>query len=967
MTGYRLSVDFGTSATVALIAWADGRTRQVLFDASPLLPSGVFRGADGVLLTGTDGARAAVTDPAGYEPHPKRVIDEGTVWLGEHEVAVVDLIAAVLRRVAGDVLRIAGQPPDGVVLTHPAAWAGPRRGVLTEAAARAGLGEVALVPEPVAAAAFYLTALERDLPAGRHLVVYDLGAGTCDVAVVSRVDGTMAVVAQGGLPDVGGLDLDAAVVAHLRPAEPDSADAPVWARLEWPRTPADRRARHALWQNARAAKEQLTRLSVADLHLPLLERDVHLTRTEFEAVARPLLERTVDVTVETLRGAGVTRTAVEGVLLVGGASRVPLAASLLHRTLRVAPVVVDQPELVVVEGAAHTPAPTTAAPHTAASTPATPPPHDTPNATPGAAATAPRLAAPTIARPRAVRGAAVAPRTAGLRVGPSAAARTGAGGGGTALPAAGPDPHTETAADAGTSPREGRGAAARIAAGGGAVALLVATGLSLGGQERVASWLALVALTAVVAGLARHWAHATAARLMLGALVVCWVLRLTVLADDEGVNLIMEFRWTPGYTTATYGGDMLETTLTVLTGIACALVDWLPGRTRWLPVLFGVCGVVVVHTRLFGENLAWSGAAAAIPVAFGLLWPLIGAALGLAVAAPLPLAGRSHAVAAATALAVATSAGAATVVAPAFDARTLMLVDGFVSDLAYSPLGDLVAVSVRPLGRNPSVQLREPGSGRLVADLSLGVGPLDAAVAFSPDGKAVAVEAPVIGGRRYSTVGRQEGTFGSAGFGYSVAFDRKGKDVASAGRSGHAYVWRDGSTGAPYEIDTEPPEDGAYEKSVVGYGPDNLLLIANGPDHTYKRVQFWDAGYTPSRRVRGFALGMRVPTIAFDPAHRQLAGVDERGVLRLWELPAGRVTSTVPEFGRVSALAFSPDGKRLAVGNAHGGLVRDVASGRTVMTFGGHVSNVSVLRFSPDGKTLVAADLAGTVRVWPVG
>ncbi|MFB9406697.1 Hsp70 family protein [Dactylosporangium matsuzakiense] len=341
---FRLGIDLGTSTTVAVLS-SSGTIRPLLFDASPLLSSAVLAGAGPDLLTGLDAERAAATRPAGLEPNPKRRVDEGTVWLGEREYPVAELLAAVLRRVADEARRVAGAPIGEVVLTHPAAWGRTRLTVLADAAARAGLGEVGLVPEPVAAAAYFATV--RDLRAGQCVVVYDLGAGTFDVSIV-RVGPTFEVVAASGLADVGGLDLDAAVVEHARALTPGATEA--WARLNWPQSPEDQQARRALWVGARATKEQLTRHTTADLHLPLVGKDLHLTREEFELAARPHLDRTVALTVSLLRGAGVSPEHIGGVFLVGGSSRIPLAATLLHRALRTAPTIVDQPELVVAEG-----------------------------------------------------------------------------------------------------------------------------------------------------------------------------------------------------------------------------------------------------------------------------------------------------------------------------------------------------------------------------------------------------------------------------------------------------------------------------------------------------------------------------------------------------------------------------------------------------------------------------------------
>jgi alpha-glucoside transport system substrate-binding protein len=352
--GTRLGVDFGTSNTVAVMVGPAGRVRPLLFDGSPILPSAVSAGSGPGLLVGADALRAAVGHPAGLEPNPKRRVDEGVVWLGEREHPVVDLVAAVLARVAAEASQVAGGEPGEVVLTCPVAWAGPRLTVLAEAAERAGWPRARFVAEPVAAAAYFTTVLGRPVPAGRCVVVYDLGAGTFDVAVVRprpRESGGFDVVASAGLADVGGLDLDAAVVRHARTLTAGSVG--VWQRLDWPQQPADRQARLTLWQGARAVKEQLSRHPTGDLYLPLVDRQVHLTRGEFEAAARPLLDRTVTLTLRVLGEAGVAPEDVGGVFLVGGSSRIPLAATLLHRALRIAPTIVDHPELVVAEGALH--------------------------------------------------------------------------------------------------------------------------------------------------------------------------------------------------------------------------------------------------------------------------------------------------------------------------------------------------------------------------------------------------------------------------------------------------------------------------------------------------------------------------------------------------------------------------------------------------------------------------------------
>jgi hypothetical protein len=130
VSGDRLGIDFGTSNTVAVLRRADGQVRPVLFDGSPVLPSAVYAGPDGFLV-GQDAVHSARVQPERFEPTPKLRIDDGTVLLGDEEYDVVDVIAAVLRRVTAE----ASRPVRQVTLTYPAAWGSRRRALLVRAAA----------------------------------------------------------------------------------------------------------------------------------------------------------------------------------------------------------------------------------------------------------------------------------------------------------------------------------------------------------------------------------------------------------------------------------------------------------------------------------------------------------------------------------------------------------------------------------------------------------------------------------------------------------------------------------------------------------------------------------------------------------------------------------------------------------------------------------------------------------------
>ncbi|MEV6924039.1 Hsp70 family protein [Dactylosporangium sp. NPDC051485] len=347
--GFAIGVDLGTSNTVAVVRHPDGRTRPLLVDGAPIMPSGVYVDEHGRLHVGRDAYRMAGLDPSRFEPNPKRRIDEPTVLLGDREMATVDLLAAILAAVARAAVEAVGFLPTAV-LTYPAAWGARRRDVLAEAARRAGWPPVRLVPEPVAAARYFADVLRRPVPVGAALAVFDFGGGTLDIAVVRNDNGRFSVAGSGGIEDLGGLDVDAAIIEHLgNVIAQTSPDA--WARLRNPANTTERRDRRLFWDDVRGAKEMLSRTTVAPITVPGRDQALHVTREELERVTEPLIRQAVWETGKVIQAAGLRADQLAGLFLVGGSSRLPLAARLLHADLGIAPTVLEQPELPVAEGA----------------------------------------------------------------------------------------------------------------------------------------------------------------------------------------------------------------------------------------------------------------------------------------------------------------------------------------------------------------------------------------------------------------------------------------------------------------------------------------------------------------------------------------------------------------------------------------------------------------------------------------
>lgn len=230
---FAIGIDLGTSNTVAVIRRPDGHIRPLLFDGQPVMPSLVYFDEGGHLHFGRDAQRMALLDPARCEPNPKRRIDDRSVFLGDQDVPVVELLAAILRAIAAKAHESVGFLPRAV-LTHPASWGAPRREVLQTAAARAGFPPVTLVPEPVAAVRYFTDVMRHPVPVGHAVAVFDFGGGTLDVAVVRNDGGSFSVIGSGGLEDLGGLDVDAALAAQLGEMLKTKGHAAIWQQLTAP-------------------------------------------------------------------------------------------------------------------------------------------------------------------------------------------------------------------------------------------------------------------------------------------------------------------------------------------------------------------------------------------------------------------------------------------------------------------------------------------------------------------------------------------------------------------------------------------------------------------------------------------------------------------------------------------------------------------------------------------------------------
>jgi molecular chaperone DnaK len=365
-----IGIDLGTTNSVVAVMEGDQPTVIQNAEGSRLTPSVVAFSKTGERLVGQVAKRQAVTNPENTVFSIKRFMgrrfDEvneemkmvpyevvrasnGDVRIkaGAQELAPPQLSAMVLQKLKQAAEDYLGQPVTQAVITVPAYFNDAQRQATKEAGSIAGLEVMRIVNEPTAAALAYGLDKKKD----ETIAVYDFGGGTFDISILEVGEGVVEVKSTNGDTHLGGDNLDQRIIEWII-AEFKSSDGIDLGK--------DRMALQRLREAAEKAKMELSSVMETEINLPFITADasgpkhllMKLSRAKFESLVEELLQKTVGPTKQALADAGVDKSKIDEVVLVGGSTRIPRVQQIVKDLFGKEPHKGVNPDEVVAIGAA---------------------------------------------------------------------------------------------------------------------------------------------------------------------------------------------------------------------------------------------------------------------------------------------------------------------------------------------------------------------------------------------------------------------------------------------------------------------------------------------------------------------------------------------------------------------------------------------------------------------------------------
>ncbi len=370
-----VGIDLGTTNSVIAVMEADGNVRVIPnAEGSNLTPSVVAFTKDGQRLVGIPAKRQAMLNPENTVYSIKRFIGRTytateverrrvpyKVVSGSNDIPMVEIPALgnkrftpeeisafVLQKLKQDAEAYLGEEIKQAVITVPAYFDSAQRTATKNAGEIAGLEVLRIIPEPTAAALAYGFDKKRE----GLILVWDLGGGTFDVSILEIGEGVFEVKATAGDSHLGGDDWDERLMNYL---------ADIFANEHGIDLRKDRQALQRLKEAAEKAKIELSSMLETEVNLPFisfhpdkgpLHLNVRITRAKFEELTRDLLERCERPFRQAINDAGVKLSQIEEVILVGGATRMPMVQELVRKLTGKEPHKGVNPDEVVAVGAA---------------------------------------------------------------------------------------------------------------------------------------------------------------------------------------------------------------------------------------------------------------------------------------------------------------------------------------------------------------------------------------------------------------------------------------------------------------------------------------------------------------------------------------------------------------------------------------------------------------------------------------
>ena len=367
-----IGIDLGTTNSVVAVMEAGDPTVISTAEGSRLLPSVVGFNKNGERLVGQTAKRQAVVNPENTVSSIKRFMgrrfDEVStersmvpyevvkgpagdarvrIPINNREYSPQEISAMVLGKLKTDAEAYLGETVSKAVITVPAYFNDSQRQATKDAGKIAGLEVLRIINEPTAAALAYgLDKKENEI-----ILVFDLGGGTFDVSILEVGDGVIEVKSTNGDTHLGGDDWDEKIVN--------------WVADEFQRENGidlrkDRQALQRLRESAEKAKIELSSVMETEINLPYITADstgpkhlqIKLSRSKFEQLTEDLVDRLRGPFDAALKDAGLQASGIAEVVLVGGATRMPMVQELVHSITNKDPHKGVNPDEVVAIGAA---------------------------------------------------------------------------------------------------------------------------------------------------------------------------------------------------------------------------------------------------------------------------------------------------------------------------------------------------------------------------------------------------------------------------------------------------------------------------------------------------------------------------------------------------------------------------------------------------------------------------------------